>query len=514
MREKAMKRAIGAWLVCGLAVACSSAEGTPAPGTGGGNPTGGGATGGSAMAGTSSASAGTSSTSAGTSSTSAGTSGSGSSGGSGGQAPVGGTASMAGASGMATTGGSGGASGGSGGDGGGSPTTGGSSGASGSGGASGGSPPTVDVAFCTTALDAAAAQFAGFRTTYTNPNNVPRAAKNGQVTSVALSDWTSGFPGGSLWLVYEYTKDQAFRTAAESFTAALESQKNNAADHDVGFRFMSTFGNAHRLVGGDNYLNVLKTAAATLATRFRPAPKVIESWGDPQWDCPVIIDNMMNLHLWYYVAEKGGDQGLIALANQHAETTLKNHFRPDGSSFHLVNYNSSTGAVIGKQTVQGLANGSPWARGQSWGLYGYTESFVSTQKAEFLAQAQKIADYLLAQPNMPEDKVPYWDYDAPTTPGTPTPRDSSAAAIMASGLIQLSGLVAEPARSKYRDFALEVLRSLSSPAYAAALGQNNHFLLMHSTGHLPANSEIDVAINYADYYYLEALLRCRGLAAP
>jgi hypothetical protein len=368
-----------------------------------------------------------------------------------------------------------------------------------------------DVAFCSAALDAAALQFAGFRGAYTNPNNVPRAAKNGQVTSVALADWTSGFPGGSLWLVYEYTKDQAFRSAAEAFTAALESQKNNASDHDVGFRFMSTFGNAHRLVGGDSYLNVLKTAAATLATRFRSAPKVIESWGDAQWDCPVIIDNMMNLHLWYYVAEKGGDQNLITLSNQHADTTLKNHFRADGSSFHLVNYNSTSGAVIGKQTVQGLANGSAWARGQSWGLYGYTETFASTQKAEYLAQAQKIADYLIAHPNMPADKVPYWDYDAPTTQGAPTPRDSSAAAIMASGLIQLSGLVSEPARSKYRDFALEILKSLSSPAYAAALGQNNHFLLMHSTGHLPANSEIDVAINYADYYYLEALLRCRAL---
>jgi uncharacterized protein YyaL (SSP411 family) len=220
---------------------------------------------------------------------------------------------------------------------------------------------------------------------------------------------------------------------------------------------------------------------------------------------------MMNLHLWYYVAEKGGDANLATRATEHAETTLKNHFRPDGSSFHLVNYNTGSGAVIGKQTVQGLANGSAWARGQSWGLYGYTESFTHTQKPEFLAQAQKIADYLLAHPNMPADKVPYWDYDAPTTPGAATHRDASAAAVMASALLQLSGLVTEPARSKYRDFALDILRSLSSPAYAAAAGENAHFLLMHSVGHLPAGTEIDVAINYADYYYLEALLRCRGL---
>jgi uncharacterized protein YyaL (SSP411 family) len=168
--------------------------------------------------------------------------------------------------------------------------------------------------------------------------------------------------------------------------------------------------------------------------------------------------------------------------------------------------------VIGKVTHQGLADDSAWARGQSWALYGYTETYVATQTAAFLEQAQKIADYLLMHPNMPDDQVPYWDFDAPDTPGAPTPRDASAAAIMASALLQLSSLVAEPAKSTYQGFALDTLKSLSSPAYAASQGQNSHFLLMHSVGHLPGGGEIDVAINYADYYYLEALLRCRALA--
>lgn len=180
----------------------------------------------------------------------------------------------------------------------------------------------------------------------------------------------------------------------------------------------------------------------------------------------------------------------------------------------MVNYNSTTGAVLGKQTVQGFANTSAWARGQSWGLYGYTESFVASKTPEFLAQAQKVADYLLSHKNMPADKVPYWDYNAPDSAGAPTPRDASAAAIMASALLELSGLVAESAATKYRTFALDVLKSLSSPAYAAKAGTNSYFLLMHSTGHLPAGTEIDAAINYADYYYLEALLRCRALATP
>jgi unsaturated chondroitin disaccharide hydrolase len=381
------------------------------------------------------------------------------------------------------------------------------------GGSSGGGGATSkpDVAFCSKALDAAALQFAGFRTAYTSASSVPRSAKDGTVSNVGIGDWTFGFVGGSYWYLYEYTKDEAFRTAAEATTAALEPQKNVKTSHDLGFEFMSTYGNGYRLVKTASYLDVMKTAAASLATRYRKPVGVIQSWDRVQYDCPVIIDNMMNLRLLYFISQNG-DASLADLATTHALTTIKNHFRADNSSFHLVNYNSTTGAVIAKQTVQGLADGSAWARGQSWGLYGYTESFVASKKPEFLAQAQKVAAFLMTHKNMPPDKVPYWDYDAPDTQGAPTPRDASAAAVMASGLLQLATLVAEPDATKYRDYALDILKSLSSPAYAAAFGQNSHFLLMHSTGHLPANIEIDAAINYADYYYLEALLRCRALA--
>jgi unsaturated chondroitin disaccharide hydrolase len=381
----------------------------------------------------------------------------------------------------------------------------------GSAGAGGSGPSAPDVAFCSAALDAAAAQFEGFRAAYTSPTNVARSAQGGVVDMVDLGDWTSGFPGGSYWLLYEYTNDQAFKTSAEAFTAAMESQKNDGSSHDLGFQFMSTFGQGYRIAKTPSYLNVIKTAASTLATRYRPAVGSIESWDHGTWNCPVIIDNMMNLRLLYFVAANGGAANLADIASEHAATAIKNHYRPDNSSFHLVNYDTSTGVVIGKQTVQGLANDSAWSRGQAWGLYGYTESFVATNKAELLAQAQKIAEFLLSHPNMPADKVPYWDYDAPDM--ATTPRDASAAAVMASALLQLAKLVPEPAASKYQSFALEQLKSLSSPAYAAAKGTNSHFLLMHSTGHLPGNIEIDAAINYADYYYLEALMACRALGA-
>ncbi|HXK16491.1 MAG TPA: glycoside hydrolase family 88 protein [Polyangiaceae bacterium] len=450
-------------------------------------------------------------------------------------AGAGATASTAGVSGGvatagATSGGSGGASAGSAAQAGSAPLGGSETGISGSGGVSnggvssggvsaagagaGGMPAAPDVAFCSKALDAAALQYAGFRAAYTNPASVPRSAKDGVVANVGIGDWTFGFVGGSYWYLYEHTQDQAFRTAAEATTAALEAEKTVKTTHDLGFQFMATYGNGYRLTNNASYLAILQTAASSLATRFHATVGCVKSWDRVQYDYPVIIDNMMNLHLLYFTAANGGDAAFADDATTHAETTLKNHFRADNSSYHLVNYNSATGAVIAKLTVQGLADSSAWARGQSWGLYGYTESFVASKKPEFLAQAQKIAAFLMTHKNMPADKVPYWDYDAPDTPGTPTPRDASAAAVMASGLLQLAGLVQEPAASSYRNFALDILKSLSSPAYAAAVGTNSHFLLMHSTGYLSANIEIDAAINYADYYYLEALLRCRALAAP
>jgi unsaturated chondroitin disaccharide hydrolase len=428
----------------------------------------------------------------------------GSSSGGAGDAPVGGAAQAGAAAGGGSASGSGGMSSGGGGAGGGA----------GGGSGSAGAPAKPDVAFCSKALDAAAVQYAGFRAAYTNPASVPRSAKAGKVASVGIGDWTFGFVGGNYWYLYEYTKDQAFRAAAEATTAALEAEKTVTTTHDLGFQFMATYGNGYRLTNNANYLAIMKTAAASLATRFHASVGCVKSWDRVQYDYPVIIDNMMNLHLLYFMAANGGDASYADDATSHALTTIKNHFRADYSSYHLVNYNSTTGAVIAKQTVQGLSDSSAWARGQSWGLYGYSESFGSSKKPELLAQAQKIAAFLMTHKNMPPDKVPYWDYDAPDTQGAPTPRDASAAAVMASGLLELAGFVQEPDASNYRNYALDILKSLSSPAYAAAAGDNSHFLLMHSTGHLPDNIEIDAAINYADYYYLEALLRCRALAAP
>jgi unsaturated chondroitin disaccharide hydrolase len=389
---------------------------------------------------------------------------------------------------------------------------GGHGGAAGQGG-SAGQANVPDVAFCTAALDAAALQLAGFRAAYTNPSSIPRSATtSGNVRLEGPADWTSGFVAGSFWFIYEYTQDEAFRSAAEARTAALEGEQDTTSHHDLGFQFMSSYGNGYRLTQNAAYPAVLKTAATSLSTRYNDTVGAIRSWDFGTWSFPVIVDNMMNLKLLYHVAKASGDDAFAERATKHAATTLANHFRPDHSSFHLVDYNPNTGAVVGKQTRQGLADDSEWARGQAWGLYGFTEAHGETGRADFLMQAENIASLLLEHPNLPDDKIPYWDYDAPDEPSTP--RDASAAAVTASALLDLARYAAEPNATRYTSFALDILRSLSSPAYAAATGENSHFLLKHSVGSFPENSEIDVALNYADYYYLEALLRCRKLGKP
>jgi hypothetical protein len=220
---------------------------------------------------------------------------------------------------------------------------------------------------------------------------------------------------------------------------------------------------------------------------------------------------MMNLELLFHATELGGAQRYADIAVSHAETTLANHFRADGSSYHVVDYDPTTGAVIRKQTNQGLNDESAWARGQAWGLYGFTMVYRATREQRFLTHAQRIADFYTQSSRMPADAVPYFDFDAPMLENVPDHRDASAGAIAASGLFELAGFVSGAARERYLEFAIRALRSLSSPSYRAAIGQNSHFLLQHSVGNYPISDEVDVAINYADYYYLEALLRCAAL---
>lgn len=337
----------------------------------------------------------------------------------------------------------------------------------------------------------------------------PRTLENDALKLVPSRDWTSGFFPGELWYLYQYTGDTRWLTAARQYTDLLQQEQWNGSTHDMGFKMYCSYGNGYRLTRDTAYRRILVQSARTLITRFNAKAGVIRSWdhGKEKWSYPVIIDNMMNLELLFAATRFTGDSSFYHIAVTHANTTLKNHFRTDYSSWHVVDYDTATGAVIKKTTHQGFADSSAWARGQAWGLYAYTLCFRETGDSVYLQQAQNIAAFILYHPNLPSDKIPYWDFNAPGIPNEP--RDASAAAVIASGLLELSTYAPQNGKL-YRKTAGAILQSLRTK-YSAAPGGSKGFILLHSTGHKPANSEIDVPISYADYYYLEALLRYQNL---
>lgn len=325
-------------------------------------------------------------------------------------------------------------------------------------------------------------------------------------------DWTEGFFPGTCWYLFEYTKDEKWQKGAQFFQKKYENHRFLPFYHDLGFVFNCSYGNGYRLTGDEHYKQVLIDAGNTLIGRFNPQIGCIKSWDVNKgwqskrgWEFPVIIDNMMNLEMLFELTEITGDPKYKAVAIAHANTTMKNHFRDDMSSYHVIDYDSITGEVRHKHTAQGFAHESEWARGQAWGIYGYTICYRYTQDPQYLQQAEKIADYIINHPVLPSDKVPYWDYDAAKIPNEP--RDASAAAITASALIELDGY----SNKNYLNEAKTIIKSLSSKNYLAKIGTNHHFILKHSVGSIPHNNEIDVPLNYADYYYIEALLRLKAL---
>ena len=317
----------------------------------------------------------------------------------------------------------------------------------------------------------------------------------------SIYDWTSGFFPGNLWYAYQLTGIEDLKKDAVKFTNYLYPLKDYKGTHDIGFMVNCSYGNAHRLSPADTIRQILVQTADNLCGRFDSNIGCIRSWDFGKWNFPVIIDNMMNLDLLFYVNHLTNDPKYKEVALKHAETTMKNHFRNDHSSYHVVSYNSD-GSVEMKCTHQGKNDDSSWARGQAWGVYGYTSCYRESKDAAFLQQAQNIAALIMERVKT-DDAIPLWDYDAPDVPETP--RDASAASVTASALIELSTLVDDG--QVYFDYAEKLLKSLSSDVYLAKVGTNQGFILMHSTGSLPNGSEIDTPINYADYYYLEALTR-------
>lgn len=326
-------------------------------------------------------------------------------------------------------------------------------------------------------------------------------------------DWTVGFFPGSLWYLYDLTGDGYWKRKAECYTKYLEKEQYNTTHHDIGFVVGCSFLNGLRMGHKEEYKPVVVQAAKSLATRFRPEAGVIQSWNTDKgrplqmgWKCPVIIDNMMNLELLFEATRLSGDSTYYNIAVSHADQTLENHFREDGSSYHVVDYDPRTGEVLGRCTAQGYSDESAWARGQAWAIYGYTMAYRYTRRPEYLDRAEKVYEFVFTHLNLPADLVPYWDFDALNIPNEP--RDASAAAIIASALYELNCF---SDNKEYKNTADKILEALSSPAYRAETGRNHYFLLMHSVGSWPDHVEVDVPLNYADYYYLEALKRKRDV---
>ncbi|AOM78920.1 glycoside hydrolase family 88 protein [Pedobacter steynii] len=332
----------------------------------------------------------------------------------------------------------------------------------------------------------------------------PRTIEHGKLKLVASKDWTSGFFPGVLWFLYEYTQQQHWKKEAEKFSADIEKEKLNGTTHDMGFKVFCSIGTGFRLTNDAHYKEVILQSAKTLSSRFNPKTGVILSWDHSRdkWVNPVIIDNMMNLELLFEATRLSGDSSFYKIAVSHANTTMKNHFRPDYSSYHVIDYDPATGAVLKKNTHQGYSHESAWSRGQAWALYGYTLCYRYTKDPVYLKQAEHIASFILNHPNMPKDLIPYWDFNAPNIPDEP--RDVSAGAVIASALYELSDYSDQ--KKLYQEKAGIMLQSMAN-IYTARVGENKGFILTSSTGSKPSGTEVNEPLSYADYYYLEALLR-------
>jgi len=353
-------------------------------------------------------------------------------------------------------------------------------------------------------LETAREKLRGTLSVLSDTTQFPRTTNpDGTWKCVPSDDWTSGFFSGCLWKMYEDTHDPYWKRQAERWTAGLEKEKRNTSTHDLGFMMFLSFGQGYRLTKNKTYKPIILESAASLASRFNPVIGCTKSWDSfKQYKFPVIIDNMMNLELLFWAAQNGGDKKYRDIAIAHGLKTIENHVREDGSTFHVVAYDPTTGKVLDRKTAQGYADASTWARGQAWGLHGFTETYRETMDKRFLKTAERLADWFIS--HLPEDFVPYWDFNAPGIPNEV--KDSSAGSIAASGLLELSILEPDPARkTKYFDTAVNILKSLSTSFLSKNVKTNA--ILLHATGSKPAQSEVNVPLIYGDYYYIEALMR-------
>jgi unsaturated chondroitin disaccharide hydrolase len=325
----------------------------------------------------------------------------------------------------------------------------------------------------------------------------------GNWETTSPSAWTSGFFPGALWLMFERTGNPLWRARAETWTSRIGGQRTRTDTHDLGFMFMSSYGHGYRLIPNEPYRKILVEAAGSLAKRYDPDVRCIRSWGsiNDTTKFEVIVDNLVNLELLLWGARNGGNAEWRTMAINHGlRCGIQDLMRADGSTFHRAIYDPVTGGLKSRGTVQGACDACTWSRGHAWAVYGFTMLYRETGDTRFLDAARTTADYFIS--HLPPDKVPYWDFSKSGS----EPRDSSAASIAASGLLELSRRETDATRKQtYLSAARDILTSLSSPAYLAE-GTTYWSILMHGTRNKPAGS-YDTGLVFGDYYMLEAMLR-------
>jgi unsaturated chondroitin disaccharide hydrolase len=337
-----------------------------------------------------------------------------------------------------------------------------------------------------------------------NPPAYPMRTKpGGSWLTVGADDWTAGFYAATLWRTYERTHDPAWRQRAETWQAGLARQTSQDST-DLGFKLFDTYGVGYQLTGDESYKRVVLAAADTVAHRYNSKVGMFRVWdkANDQTRFRVNIDALMNQELMFWAGQNGGNPQYADMAKHHALRALQDLVRPDGGTWMVASYDQKTGALLGHSTKQGYATESTWSRGQAWAVYGFTTAYRYTKDPRFLDGARRTADYFVRR--LPPDRVPYWDFDVPNK--ATAPRDTSASAVVASALVELSGYETDPAAKQHdTDTARDILTALSSPTYAPR-NQTFAAMLQHGTQHYPAGWA-DTGIMFGDYYFVEALGR-------
>lgn len=317
------------------------------------------------------------------------------------------------------------------------------------------------------------------------------------------TDWTGGFLAGMMWQFHIRTGDAAWRTRAEHYSKLLEHRQHDRDVHDLGFIFLSTYLKWYELTGDKVLHDVLIQAGRTLAMRFQQKGQYLRSFVAPE---SLFIDIMMNVPIIFYAAKETGDEQLLGVANTHCQTTCQRIVRADGSTAHEGIFDTESGEFLRESTHQGLAAGSAWARGLAWSLYGFSKCYALTGDDRWLAVSERNADYWLA--NLPDDHVPYWDFDADLSQPPPrgAQKDSSAGAIAASGLIDLAKQTAAPEKAaRYRKTALAMLDALVDSEYVADQTPGWEGVLKHGVYHTEKNLGVDESVMWGEFFFVEAL---------